>query len=75
MKVEFVTSAVVEKFFDGSTRDRTLSGARTLELLESYVKSRSREESKRSDASDMREYMKIPAFRAEVAKMREALKK
>jgi len=57
-QITFSTTSKIEDFFDGSTDDRTLTAIRVVELLESYVESRSREEGKRGDLKIYREMMK-----------------
>ena len=63
----------IAAFFDGTTRDRTLTADRVVELLTSYTKSRSREEGKREDAALMRELMKREENGEVIRKMRESL--
>lgn len=74
-KITFETNAKIDAFFDGSTSDRTMRGDRVVEILESYVKSRTREDGKREDLKIVRELSKSAEMKEKIRAMREALAK
>jgi len=67
------TTGEIAAFFNGSTKERTLTGDRVVELLGSYAKTRSREDGKRADVAIVRELMKSEEMKATIAKMRASL--
>jgi hypothetical protein len=73
--ITFQPSSKIEDFFDGSTSDRTLRADRVVEILESYVKSRTREDGKREDLKIVRELSKSAEMKEKIRAMREAMNK
>jgi hypothetical protein len=74
-QVTFSVSEKVGEFFDGSTRERTLTSERVGEILASYVKQRSREDGKREDLAIVRQLMRSEEMKEQIRKMRESLSK